>query len=68
MVDWNKDRNRQLRKRAIAEEFEHQQRQSAPRPDRKVRPRMSKVVLRAIGEEAVRQFKQDQHGTPKDSR
>jgi hypothetical protein len=60
MVNWNKDRNRQLKKRARAEEFEHKQKERAPRPDRRIRPRMSKAVLRAVGEEAVRQFKRDQ--------
>jgi hypothetical protein len=62
MVNWNKDRNRQLKKRAAAEEFEHKQKEWAPRPNRRIRPRTSKAVLRAVGEEAVRQFRRDQRG------
>ena len=68
MAEWHKDRNRQLKKRAVAEEFEHQQRQWTPRPDRVVPPRMSKAVLRAIGEEAVRQYAQEQLGRSDSSR
>jgi hypothetical protein len=60
MVNWNKDRSRQLKKRARAEEFEQKQKEWAPRPDRRIRPRISKAVLRAVGEDAVRQFKRDQ--------
>jgi hypothetical protein len=55
MVDWNKDRNRQLRKRAQAEEVEHKIKEWSTRSRRNVPPPLSKATLRAIGEELVRQ-------------
>ncbi len=56
MVDWNKDRNRQLRKRAQAEEVEHKIKEWSTRSRRNVPPPLSKAALRAIGEKYVRQY------------
>lgn len=56
MVDWNRDRKRQLRKRARAEEIEEKAKEWSTRPRRNLPPPLSKAVLRAIGEECVRQY------------
>lgn len=62
-LDWAKDRNRQLRFRAIAEEIEEQRRLRAARPaPAKMHDRASKVSLRAIGEDAVGGFRRDHRG------
>lgn len=53
MLDWNKDRRRQLGKRAIAEEIS-EERQAASLISRSVRTVPSKADLRAVGEEAAR--------------
>jgi hypothetical protein len=55
MVDWNKDRNRQLRRRAQLEEYEKNAKEWAPKPGWSPPPRVSKASLRAIGEELVRE-------------
>jgi hypothetical protein len=57
MVNWNKDRNRQLRKRARAEEIQEKVKEWSTRPRRNVPPPLSKSALRTIGEELVRQHK-----------
>jgi hypothetical protein len=56
MVDWNKDRNRQLKKRAQAEEVEEKVNKWSAGPGRFYRPPPSKAMLRAIGEDLVRQY------------
>jgi hypothetical protein len=55
MVNWNKDRNRQLAKRARAEEIEEKMKETAARPAH-IRPSVGKAALRAMGEELVRQY------------
>ena len=63
MVDWNKDRNRQLAKRARAEEIaEKMIEAAAANPSRSIPPKIAKATLRAIGEELVRQFKDSHRG------
>jgi hypothetical protein len=56
MVNWNRDRNRQLRNRAKAEEIQEKTKEWSARPRRYLLPPLSKAALRAIGEECVRQF------------
>jgi hypothetical protein len=56
MVNWNKDRNRQLAKRARAEEIEEKMKETAARPARHIRPTVGKAALRVMGEELVRQY------------
>ena len=58
MANWTRDRNRQLRKRAIREECEAQQTEWAARARHKVRPRRSKAEARAIAEEMMLQFQE----------
>ena len=55
MLDWNKDRIRQLRKRAIAEEIEDQQQLRAAQPFCKQPIRRSKAADRALADEAAQQ-------------
>jgi hypothetical protein len=55
MVNWNKDRNRQLTKRARAEEIEVKVKEWSTRPRPNVPPPVRKAALRTIGEELVRQ-------------
>jgi hypothetical protein len=56
MLDWNKDRSRQLTKRAIAEEMEDQQQLHAAQPSRKQPLRQSKAANRAFADEIAQQY------------
>lgn len=61
MVDWNKDRRRELRKRAIAEEITDQQQAAALLP--RAAPIIpSKADLRVVCEEVARQHAPDPKG------
>jgi hypothetical protein len=61
-MDWSKDRARQLRKRAIAEDISDQQQlQAASKESTKLDARPSKASLRAIGEDAVSSFSGNHH-------
>ena len=62
MVDWNRDRIRQLKKRAIAEDIDDQQKLLAAQ-SRTPPSHPSKVSLRAIGEEMVQQHEKNQRGS-----
>src|SRR6476659_121062 len=55
MVNWHKDRIRQLKKRAIAEDIDDQRQLWAAQPRRNPHERTSKASLRAIGKELVQQ-------------
>ena len=57
-ADWTKDRNRSLKKRAAIEEFEEQQRLRICGHGPQVRIFQEKAQLRALAEEAVRQYLQ----------
>ena len=61
MLDWNRDRRRELRKRAIAEEIS-EERQAASLISRSVRIAPSKADLRAVCEEVARQHAPDPKG------
>ena len=61
MLDWNKDRRRELRKRAIAEEISDQQ-QAASLMPRTARPVPSKADLRVVCEEVARKHAPDPKG------
>jgi hypothetical protein len=58
MVDWSKDRNRQLMIRARAEQIEDKIKEWSAKPARNIRPSIGKAALRAMGEELVRQYEE----------
>jgi len=57
MVNWTKDRNRQLAKRARSEKALEEIAKWSAGPGPKMPRRMSKAAQRAMGEELVRQYK-----------
>lgn len=59
-LSWQKDRNNSLRKRAIAEEIEDQQRIAAF--ERKGRTVPSKADLRVVAEQAAQEHKREPRG------
>jgi hypothetical protein len=59
MANWNKDRNRQLMKRARAEEIEAKIKEaSSAGPARKSPPKLSKAQLRKTAEDLVEEYKE----------
>jgi hypothetical protein len=56
MLNWEKDRIRQLGKRAIAEEIEDHQQLRAAQPFRKEPLRRSKAVDRALADEVAQHY------------
>jgi hypothetical protein len=58
MANWAKDRNRALKKRAATEDFDEQQRLRTSDHNSRVRIFQEKTKLRALGEEALRQYLQ----------
>ena len=59
MVNWAKDRDRALKRRAVAEEHDEWQRKRAASHMPKVQIFQEKTKLRVLGEKAVRQFEKD---------
>jgi hypothetical protein len=62
MLDWSKDRNRTLRKRAIAEDIDDQQQLWAAQPRRKPHLDESKTALREIADQMVQPHAKKTYG------